>query len=230
MNIRKARDLFPELYKLIQDQSPPHHFEFSDPFWVLITTIMSHRTKDEVTDPAARKLHDKYHDCSDLASASYDDVYKAISKVGFAKVKAERVINAAKIIRDNFNGKVPENIDDMMTIPGIGRKTANVVLADALNIPAIAVDTHVHRISNRIGWAKTKNPEDTEERLRRIIPVEYWLGFNPTLVEFGKTVCKPIGPKCAECNISKYCEFFISGRGKSKASSARKSVTKGKEH
>lgn len=219
MNIKKAREQFPEMYGLIQKQSPPHHFEFSDPFWVLITTIMSHRTKDEVTDPAARRLHDRYQDCDGLAEARYEDVYSAISKVGFAKVKAERVINAARIIRDNFGGSVPEDIEAMMTIPGIGRKTANVVLADAMKIPAIAVDTHVHRISNRIGWAKTKNPDETEERLRKIIPEEYWLGFNPTLVEFGKKVCKPIGPKCQECLISSYCDFFASNGGDKKESS-----------
>lgn len=208
MNIRKAKEQFPEVYGLIRKQSPPHHFEFSDPFWVLITTIMSHRTKDEVTDPAARRLHDRYHDSVGLANASYDDVYDAISKVGFARVKAERVIGAARIINEEFSGKVPENIEDMMTIPGIGRKTANVVLADAMKIPAIAVDTHVHRISNRIGWANTKNPEGTEERLRKIIPRGQWLGFNPVLVEFGKKICRPIGPKCGECLINSYCEYY----------------------
>lgn len=208
MNLKKAREQFGEMYRLIREQSPPHHFEFSDPFWVLITTIMSHRTKDEVTDPAARRLQEKYHDSVGLASADYEDVYEAISKVGFARVKAERVIGAARIINEKFGGKVPENIEDMMTIPGIGRKTANVVLADALNIPAIAVDTHVHRISNRIGWADTKNPDDTEERLKKIIPRDQWLGFNPILVEFGKKICRPIGPKCGECSISSYCEYF----------------------
>lgn len=214
MNIREAREQFPEMYELIRKQSPPHHFEFSDPFWVLITTIMSHRTKDEVTDPAARRLFDLYHDSKGLAEAKYDDVYNAISKVGFAKVKAERVIGAAKIINEKFGGRVPESIEEMMTIPGIGRKTANVVLADALKIPAIAVDTHVHRISNRIGWAKTKNPDETEERLKKIIPEDLWLGFNPVLVEFGKNICKPIGPKCGECLISKKCEFYSANQDK----------------
>lgn len=224
MNLKKAREDFPEVYRLIKSIAPPHHFEFSDPFWVLITTIMSHRTKDEVTDPAARRLYERYHDSYGLAEADYDDVYEAISKVGFARVKAERVINAAKIINENFGGSVPENIDDMMTIPGIGRKTANVVLADAMKIPAIAVDTHVHRISNRIGWARTKNPDDTEERLKKIIPKEFWLGFNPMLVEFGKKVCKPIGPLCSECPISQYCEFYASGgsKGKGNGSKGRK--------
>ncbi len=226
MNIKKARELFPEIYDLIRKQSPPHHFEFSDPFWVLITTIMSHRTKDEVTDPAARRLHDRYADCNGLSEASYDDVYEAISKVGFARVKAERVINAARIIKEQFGGEVPESIEDMMTIPGIGRKTANVVLADAMKIPAIAVDTHVHRISNRVGWASTKNPDETEERLRKIIPEEFWLGFNPTLVEFGKKVCKPIGPRCEDCLISRYCEFYAkqkrSGNGKTRSRTPRK--------
>lgn len=226
MNIKKAREQFDEVYRLIKEQSPPHHFEFSDPFWVLITTILSHRTKDEVTDPAARRLHDRYHDSRGLESADYDEVYGAISKVGFAKVKAERVIGAARIINEKFGGEVPENIEDMMTIPGIGRKTANVVLADALKIPAIAVDTHVHRISNRIGWSRTKNPDDTEEVLRKIVPREQWLGFNPVLVEFGKTVCKPIGPRCEECLINSYCEYYAANKGKEPMKGSKKTAAK----
>lgn len=208
MKLSIARETFPEIYERVKSQSPEHHFEFHDPFWVLITTIMSHRTKDEVTDKAARNLHNRYTDSKCLSVADYDEVLSLISKVGFAKVKAERVINAAKIIEDDFSGSVPDNIEDLTTIPGVGRKTANVVLADAFRKPAIAVDTHVHRIANRIGWAKTKNPDDTEAKLVKIIPESYWLGFNPMLVEFGKKVCKPIGPKCDLCSISEFCEFF----------------------
>lgn len=208
MKLSTARETFPEIYVRVKEQSPDHHFEFSDPFWVLITTIMSHRTKDEVTDKAARNLYNRYSDSRGLSSAEYDEVLSLISKVGFAKIKAERVINAARIIEEDFSGSVPDNIEDLTTIPGVGRKTANVVLADAFRKPAIAVDTHVHRIANRVGWAKTKNPDETEARLVKIIPEEYWLGFNPMLVEFGKKICKPIGPRCNECSISEFCEFY----------------------
>lgn len=212
MKLSRARETFPEIYQRVKKQSPEHHFEFHDPFWVLITTIMSHRTKDEVTDKAARNLHTRYGDSKGLASAQYDEVLALISKVGFSKVKAQRVIDAAKVIEENFGGNVPDTIEELTTIKGVGRKTANVVLADAFRKPAIAVDTHVHRISNRIGWSKTKNPDDTEAMLVKIIPEEYWLGFNPMLVEFGKKVCKPIGPKCEECSISEFCDFYTETR------------------
>lgn len=208
MKLSTAKETFPEIYERVRKQSPEHHFEFHDPFWVLITTIMSHRTKDEVTDKAARNLHDRYTDSKGLASADYGEVLSLISKVGFSKVKAQRVIDAAKVIEDNFGGKVPDTIEELTTINGVGRKTANVVLADAFRKPAIAVDTHVHRISNRIGWSKTKNPDDTEAVLVKIIPKNYWLGFNPMLVEFGKKICKPIGPRCEECSISEFCDFY----------------------
>ena len=196
------------MYEMIKNQSPPHHFEFSDPFWVLITTVLSHRTKDPVTDAASRGLFNKYGDSYGLASATYDDVKEIIAKVGFSNVKAQRVIDISKIINEEYDGKVPPSIEELTKLPGIGRKTANVVLADSFGIPALAVDTHVHRISNRIGWTKTKNPDDTEEELKKIVPKDMWLGFNPTLVEFGKTVCKPIGPRCEACSINSYCDYY----------------------
>ena len=208
MNLKTAKETFPAIYAGIRSQSPPHHFELNDPFWVLITTIMSHRTKDEVTDVAARNLYNRYADAKGLSQAKYEDVYGLISRVGFATVKARRVIDAAAIIMDRYSGKVPDTVEELTVIPGVGRKTANVVLADALGKPAIAVDTHVHRISNRIGWSSTKNPDETEQELIKIIPVEYWLGFNPVLVEFGKKICKPIGPRCGECSINAYCSYY----------------------
>ncbi len=226
MNLKAAKESFPAIYEGIKSQSPPHHFEFKDPFWVLITTIMSHRTKDEVTDDAARKLHVRYTDANGLSKARYEDVLELISRVGFRTVKAKRVIDAAGIIVNDFGGKVPDTIEELTVIPGVGRKTANVVLADGFGKPAIAVDTHVHRISNRIGWSKTKDPDDTEEDLKKIIPQEYWLGFNPMLVEFGKKICKPIGPRCSDCSISTYCEFFRNSSKHPDAKNKKKTVEK----
>ncbi|MEM3675749.1 MAG: endonuclease III, partial [Thermoplasmataceae archaeon] len=201
MDTDHARKLFLKIYPLIQKQSPPHHFEFTDPFWVLITTMLSHRTKDEVTDAAARALHNRYINMEGLAGAKYEDVLAIIDKVGFKRAKADRIIRAAGIIMEKFGGRVPEELDLLTTIPGVGRKTANVVLADSMGKPAIAVDTHVHRISNRIGLCSTRTPEETEEELRKIIPENMWVGFNPTMVEFGKHVCKPVGPRCDKCLI-----------------------------
>ena len=207
MNLSESRATFMEVYSSIRKQAPPHHFEFHDPFWVLITTIMSHRTKDEVTDAAARGLFQKYHDAAGLAGAKYEDVLAIISRVGFSRVKAARVIEAARIIVDDFHGKVPASLEELTRIPGVGRKTANVVLADAFGKPAIAVDTHVFRIAARIGWAPGETPEETEKRLMKIVPKDMWVGFNPTMVEFGKKICRPVGPRCSECLINSICEY-----------------------
>ncbi len=205
---RWKEDEILEMLSSIQSQAPPHHFEFHDPFWVLITTIMSHRTRDEVTDAAARNLFNRYGDSGHLSKAKYEDVLNLIGNVGFMTVKAKRVIEAARIIEEKFGGKVPDRLEDLMTIPGVGRKTASVVLADSFGIPAIAVDTHVHRVSNRIGWANSKDPEATEEQLKKIIPKEKWVGFNPMMVEFGKKICRPVGPRCNECSINAHCRYY----------------------
>ncbi|MCL4330349.1 MAG: endonuclease III [Candidatus Thermoplasmatota archaeon] len=221
MNLAKGRSTFDAVYSEIRKLSPDHHFEFRDPFWVLITTILSHRTKDEVTDAAARNLYKRYGTCESLAGADYSEVSGLISKVGFYTRKAERVIEVSRILRDRYNCRVPETIEKLMEFPGVGRKTANVVLADAMGIPAIAVDTHVQRVSRRIGWSLSDDPEATEERLRKIVPRDMWLGFNPVLVEFGKHVCKPITPNCTVCGVRPYCDFYREERSKAHAGKRR---------
>ncbi|MEM0155278.1 MAG: endonuclease III [Thermoplasmataceae archaeon] len=205
------------IYEKIREQSPSHHFEFSDPFWVLITTILSHRTKDKVTDAASRSLFNRYHDARGLSIANYGEVRDLISRVGFNRAKAQRVIDAARLVEEKYGGKVPGEMEKLMEFPGVGRKTANVVLADSFGIPAIAVDTHVQRIATRLGISRSKDPADTEEALRKIVPKEIWIGFNPTLVEFGKHICRPVGPRCEECRINQYCAYYLAKtRGKSK--------------
>lgn len=197
-----------EMLSRIREQAPPHHFEFHDPFWVLITTVLSHRTKDEVTDSSARSLYDAYRTPENLASATVEDIEKHIKRVGFYRVKAKRVKEIAGIIVDKYAGIVPERIEELVQLPGVGRKTANVVLADSMHIPAIAVDTHVQRISRRIGWSKSDDPEKTEDSLRNIIPEELWIGFNPMMVEFGKKICRPQRPLCQICSIKEFCDYF----------------------
>ncbi len=196
------------MYEEIKKMSPPHHFEFNDPFWVLITTMLSHRTKDEVTDEAARRLFQKYRSATNLSKADPEEVRKVISRVGFSGVKSGRIINAARIIVDEFGGSVPGNVQDLTKIPGVGRKTANVVLSDSMSIPAIAVDTHVQRISYRIGWSRSTKPGDTERVLMKIVPEDQWIGFNPTMVEFGKKICRPTRPLCEKCEIRDFCEYY----------------------
>ncbi len=204
---------FETIYKKVKKMAPEHHFEFkNDPFWILIITILSHRTKDKTTDEAARSLYNTYRDSYGLENADAGDIKKIIKNVGFSNVKSKRLIEVSKIINHNYGGKVPDSHDELIKIPGVGSKTANIVLTQGYDIPAIAVDTHVFRISNRIGLVKTKNPDETEEALKKIIPVKDQIEFNPVFVEFGKNICKPVSPKCDVCLLTKCCDYYINGK------------------
>ena len=201
----------PDIREILQkmgSQAPPHHFEFSDPFWVLITTMLSHRTRDEVTDSASRRLFERYGNADGLAMANPHDVESLIARVGFYRVKANRIVQVSKIIIGRFGGRVPETLEDLVSLPGVGRKTANVVLSDSMGIPAIAVDTHVQRINRRFGWSSSDDPAVTEKRLMKIVPRDKWVGLNPMLVEFGKAVCRPVRPRCEICLVNSYCRYF----------------------
>ena len=213
-SIKMLREDIEKVIELMRSQSPTHHFEFHDPYWVLITTMLSHRTKDPVTDDAARKLKARYIDMNGLAEASYEDVLKIIEKVGFRKAKAQRIIDASRILIEKYGGNVPPSLEELTTIPGVGRKTANVVLSDSFNIPAIAVDTHVQRICVRLGISRSDDPAETEKVLMEIVPRELWVGLNPMMVEFGKTVCRPVGPRCEKCLIREYCEYDLKNKEK----------------
>lgn len=200
---------FETIYLRIREVSPEHHFEFTDsPFWILITTILSQRTKDAVTDAAARSLYSKYHDSKGLENASPADIKAIIKNVGFSNVKSERIIEIAKIINHEYNGIVPDTHDELIKLPGTGSKTANIVLTQGFGIPAIAVDTHVFRVTNRIGLIQAKDPDHAEEALKKIIPEKYQVEFNPVLVEFGKNICKPVSPKCDICPVSEFCDYY----------------------
>ncbi len=200
---------FVEIHDKIKSAVPEHHFEFKDdPFWILITTILSQRTKDATTDAAARNLYNKYHDCYGLAGAKPEDVKEIIRYVGFSNVKSKRIIEVARLIMDKYNGSVPGKYDELTKIPGVGSKTANIVLTQGFKIPAIAVDTHVFRISNRIGLVHEKTPEKTEEALKKVIPEKYQIEFNPVFVEFGKSICRPVNPKCNICPVNKCCDYY----------------------
>ncbi len=204
---------FEKIYGKIKKMAPEHHFEFkNDPFWILITTILSQRTKDKTTDEAARALYNKYNNSYNLENADADNIKKIIKNVGFSNVKSKRLIEVSKIINHDYSGKVPDNHDDLIKIPGVGSKTANIVLTQGYNIPAIAVDTHVFRISNRIGLVKTKDPDETEEALKKIIPLKYQIEFNPVFVEFGKSICKPVSPRCDICQLTECCDYYINNK------------------
>lgn len=186
------------------------HEAETGPFSILIGTILSARTKDEATTKAVKILFSKYKNPKQLASAKVKDVEKIIKSIGFFHVKSKRIIEVAKIIDKKYKGKVPEDLDTLIQLPGVGRKTANCVLVYAFEKHAIPVDIHVHRISNRLGLVQTKNPEDTEQALMKKIPKKYWIDINDTFVMYGQNICKPISPMCNVCKIKKKCNYYKS--------------------
>ncbi len=182
--------------------------EGGDPFRILIGTILSHRTRDENTTMATENLFARYKTAAQLAHADPDVVKRLIKPAGFYNMKARNIITASKQLVEQFRGQVPDNEEDLMKLRAVGRKTANCVLVYAFNKPAIPVDTHVHRISNRLGLVKTKKPEDTEAGLVKTVPRRYWLELNDLFVRFGQTTCKPIGPRCSSCSLTGACEYY----------------------
>ena len=176
-----------------------------DPFKILISTILSARTKDANTKEATETLFAKFNTPKMIAEAKVEDLEPLIYKSGFYKVKAARIKEVSRIIDVDYNGDVPKDYDELMNLPGVGSKTANCVLVYAFNIPAIPVDTHVHRISNRLGWVKTKTPVNTEKALKKVVPRELWLKLNRSLVKFGQQICIPINPKHDKCPIKEIC-------------------------
>jgi len=185
-----------------------HEAETEGPFSILIGTILSARTKDENTAKVIKKLFSRYRTPKALANAKVRNVEKLIKSIGFYHVKAKRIIKVAQIINSQYRGKVPENFEKLIELPGVGRKTANCVLVYAFDTPAIPVDTHVHRISNRLGLVDTKMPEETEMELRKKIPKKYWLQINETFVMYGQNICKPISPMCSICKIKTKCNYY----------------------
>ncbi|MBA0907913.1 MAG: endonuclease III [Nitrosarchaeum sp.] len=177
-------------------------------FSILIGTILSARTKDETTTKVVKILFSKYKNAKELANAKIKDVEKIIKSIGFYHVKSKRIIEVAKIINSKYNGIVPDSLEKLIELPGVGRKTANCVLVYAFDKPAIPVDIHVHRISNRLGLVNTKTPEETEHELMKIIPKKYWVQVNDTFVMYGQNICKPITPMCGVCKIKKDCKYF----------------------
>ena len=184
------------------------HNAETGPFSILIGTILSARTKDETTTKAVKALFLKYKNPEDLANAKIKDVEKIIRSIGFFHVKSKRIIEVAKIIHEKYKDKVPEDLDTLVQLPGVGRKTANCVLVYAFEKPAIPVDIHVHRISNRLGLVNTKNPEDTEQELMKKIDKKYWIDINDTFVMYGHNICTPISPMCDVCKITKSCKYY----------------------
>ena len=177
----------------------------SSPFQILVSTIISLRTRDPVTLEASERLFKKASDPVSISKIETREIAELIYPAGFYRRKAENIKQISEILLDQHNGQVPRQLDDLLKLPGVGRKTANLTLGLAYGIPAICVDTHVHRIPNRMGWIKTKTPEKTEFTLVEILPKKYWIEINELLVAFGQTICTPVSPKCSICPFEKEC-------------------------
>ena len=185
----------------LRKRYPPSPEERADPFQTLIATVISQRTREEKTAEAASALFARYPGAASLANARAPVVAGLIRPAGFYRQKAPVLIEISRRILRDHGGRVPRNIDQLLALPGVGRKTANCVLVFAYGVPAIPVDTHVHRISNRLGWVKTRTPGQTEEALTRTLPKKYWTIINELFVLFGREICRPVGPRCSECPL-----------------------------
>jgi endonuclease III len=182
--------------------------EQGDPFKILIGTILSARTRDENTTRAVASLFRKFKDAKELADADIAEIRAIIRSVGFYNVKAMTIKKVSKLIVEKFNGSVPRDIEHLLELPGVGRKTANCVLVYGFNKEAIPVDIHVHRISNRLGLVNTKTPEQTEIDLSSTVDRKHWLKINHTFVTYGQNICTPVKPKCKVCDLKDICKFY----------------------
>lgn len=177
----------------------------NDPFKVLVATILSARTNDRTTVNACKKLFLKVNKIDDLNKFSKKEIEKMIYPVGFYHNKAIHLKELPFVLKEKFDNKIPQTVDELVELPGVGRKTANLVVAIAFEKPAVCVDTHVHRIMNIFGYVKTKTPFETEMALRKKLPVKYWTTINSILVAHGQHICRPISPQCSKCKIEKLC-------------------------
>jgi endonuclease-3 len=189
---------------------PPVVSSLSDgnhsPFQILISTLLSLRTKDEITAIASNKLFSLSATPDEMLRLSEEEIIRAIYPVGFYRNKTKTILHICRELVDRYESRVPDTPEELLTLKGVGRKTANLVAALAYNRDEICVDIHVHRISNRLGYVKTKNPEETEYSLRKRLPKKYWSLYNTLMVAFGKNICRPISPFCSRCPVSMCCE------------------------
>jgi endonuclease-3 len=201
--------VFGALSRVLEGQSLPAVSEVAarrqDPFAVLVSTMISLRTKDEVTGAAAARLLERAASPRELASLGEAAIARLIYPAGFYRTKARHLRQAARLLEERHAGRVPESMEELLALPGVGRKTANLVRNLGFGLPGICVDTHVHRISNRLGWVRTRTPLETERALQAILPRRWWIPVNGLLVAFGQRTCTPQSPKCSACPICRHC-------------------------
>ena len=201
------------VYRILEEEYPKWHVPVADlveaqtrdPFKVLVATLLSAQTRDAVTSKVSEKLFSRVDDLKDLEEVSEDELRELIRPVSYYNTKAKHLKRLAPMLREEFGGEVPETVEELVRLPGVGRKTANVTLASAFRKPAIGVDVHVFRITNRLGYVRTKTRHETEMRLRQKLPKELWVNFNTYLVALGQRICTPISPKCSECPLYDEC-------------------------
>jgi endonuclease-3 len=199
-----------------------HKNEKVDPFKILIGTILSSRTRDENTTQALIRLFKKYKGVKEICKANLDDIKEEISSVGFYNIKAGRIKEVANIIESKFHGQVPDDAEELLKLPGVGRKTANCVLVYAFQKSAIPVDTHVHRIFNRLGIVNTKSPEETEKELSASVDKKHWIRLNCVFVRYGQNICLPLKPKCNYCKLRQICKYYKGNKENKKARKTKK--------
>ena len=175
------------------------------PYKILISTVISLRTKDKVTLEASLRLFNRAGTPGQMVLLKPEEIEKLIYPAGFYKRKAVQILKISRILLDDYNGEVPKTVEDLVKLPGVGRKTANLTLGLGYGIPALCVDTHVHRIANRLGWVKTSAPDKTETALTAILDKKYWIEINELLVIYGQTICTPVSPRCSVCRFSSFC-------------------------
>jgi endonuclease-3 len=180
--------------------------EHRDPFEILISTLLSLRTKDEVTAVATERLFSLASTPAEMLRLSEAEIQRAIYPVGFYRNKAETIRHVCRELIERFQSRVPDSIEELLTLKGVGRKTANLVVSLGFRGAGLCVDTHVHRISNRMGYVRTRNPEETEFALRAKLPPEHWSRYNTLLVAFGRNTCRPVSPLCSHCPMEAYCD------------------------
>ena len=180
--------------------------EHRDPFEILISTLLSLRTKDEVTAVATERLFSLASTPAEMLRLSEAEIQRAIYPVGFYRNKAETIRHVCRELIERFQSRVPDSIEELLTLKGVGRKTANLVVSLGFSGAGLYVDTHVHRISNRMGYVRTRNPEETEFALRAKLPPEHWSRYNTLLVAFGRNTCRPVSPLCSHCPMEAYCD------------------------
>ena len=206
------------------DLHPMGELTRNNPYKVLVACVLSLRTKDEVMIPASQRLFAVADTPQKMVGLSPEAIEKLVFPVGFYKTKAQSIIDFSQKLLDDFDGQVPDTIDELLTLKGVGRKTANLVVGLGHGLPAICVDTHVHRICNRLGYIQTKTPEETEMALRAKLPAKYWSVINTVMVLHGQQTCKPIGPRCDVCPVAHWCHKIDV---KPRALKQSKSVPKG---